>query len=524
LNISYPTPTAGSTIWTAANLPTVSLNSNDRIGGPQPRPDDTPGFGDAATIPPDSWVDLSNPGAAMFPDVPIDRSNPLINGQGRYRSGTYENVRAAYLQRLADPDVEYDPVYNPYITVDWMSIDLTVFNGETNQDLDTRDAMNQMAAPGSYNPSNPNPVVFQSRYKTGRPNGGSSAGVSYLSPNSVQVPTDPAGTVIPYVVQSTPIPNLPAIVPGTPVQCESFFSYSFGQERNVADWTTPGLSSTTFGYLNIGNANIPGATLTDPEPDNTAVQVTSATAPPAPVPVFDAFGRPLGTPANVLRGYGFNMANVMWLNRPFSTPYEVMMVPNCSADQLGMRYGVYSDRSGSISNREAVPYLNSYQMTNAIASDLTLPASGSAEVSSLNNQWLNLDSFWGISRVTGTPPRLLADWPLIFEFVETQTPFADANQYWRPDVMRDLANQNRLAARFLSSFIPQGYYYPDSMTNNAISEAQSNRGPSFLAPFNFKPSYVSAGKVNLNTIAFGTSVHLWRTKLRVWHAIGRDCD
>jgi hypothetical protein len=250
--------------------------------------------------------------------------------------------------------------------------------------------------------------------------------------------------------------------------------------------------------LNIGNATI------NPAPPGPTVEPNNATVQANPPPIFDAFGRPQGTSANALRGYGFNMANVMWLNRPFSTPFEVMMVPNCSADQLGLRYGIYSDRSGSISNREAVPYLNSYQMTNAMASDLTLPASGSPEVSSLNNQWLNLDSFWGISRVTGTPPRILADWPLILEFIETQPPFADANQYWRPDVMRDLANQNRLAARFLSSFIPQGYYYPDTMTNNAISEAQSNRGPSFLAPFNFKPSYVAAGKVNLNTIAFGS--------------------
>ena len=496
LNISYPKPVAGSTIWTAANLPTVSLNSNDRIGGPQPRPDlpdNTPGFGDTDSNPPDSWVDLSNPGANAFPDVPIDRSNPLINGQGRYRSGTYENVRAAYLQRLADPDVEYDPVYNPYITVDWMSIDLTVFNGETNQDLDTRDAMNQMAAPGSYNPSNPNPVVFQSRYKTGRPNGGASAGVSYLSPNSVQEPTDPAGAAVPFVVQTTPIPNLPAIVTGIPVQCEAFFSYSFGQERNVADWSTPGLSSTTFGYLNIGNAIIPGATPSDPEPNNAQVQAN-------PPPTFDAFGRPQGTPANALRGYGFNMANVMWLNRPFATPYEMMMVPNCSADQLGLRYGIYSDRSGTLSNRNAVPYLHSFQRSNASATDLPLPVAGSAQVSSVSQQWMNLDSFWGIPRDGGAG--WFEDWPLLLEFVETQPPFADANQFWRPDVMRGLANQNRLAARFLNSFIPQGYYSPNPMNNNATSEAQSTRGPGFLAPFNFKPSYVAAGKVNLNTVAF----------------------
>ncbi|MBU6174135.1 MAG: hypothetical protein KGQ60_10040, partial [Planctomycetes bacterium] len=69
-----------------------------------------------------------------------------------------------------------------------------------------------------------------------------------------------------------------------------------------------------------------------------------------------------------------------------------------------------------------------------------------------------------------------------------------ANQYWRPDIMRTLANDNRVTARLLNSFLPQGYY--------TGSEHQSVRGPSFLAPFHNKPSYVAAGKVNLNTVAF----------------------
>ncbi len=34
------------------------------------------------------------------------------------------------MQRLANPLIAYDPVVNPYITVDWLPIDVTVFNGE----------------------------------------------------------------------------------------------------------------------------------------------------------------------------------------------------------------------------------------------------------------------------------------------------------------------------------------------------------------------------------------------------------
>jgi hypothetical protein len=45
-------------------------------------------------------------------------------------SGTYANYKTVFLQRLADPTSGYDALRNPYLTVDWMPIDLTVFNGE----------------------------------------------------------------------------------------------------------------------------------------------------------------------------------------------------------------------------------------------------------------------------------------------------------------------------------------------------------------------------------------------------------
>jgi hypothetical protein len=43
--------------------------------------------------------------------------------------------KTVFLQRLANPAAAYDPINNPYRTVDWMPIDLTVFNGEDRGDV-----------------------------------------------------------------------------------------------------------------------------------------------------------------------------------------------------------------------------------------------------------------------------------------------------------------------------------------------------------------------------------------------------
>lgn len=45
-------------------------------------------------------------------------------------TGTVENYRTAFLQRLADPTAAFHPVDNPYRTVDQLTIDLTIYSGE----------------------------------------------------------------------------------------------------------------------------------------------------------------------------------------------------------------------------------------------------------------------------------------------------------------------------------------------------------------------------------------------------------
>ena len=48
-------------------------------------------------------------------------------------TGTNSDFCTVVLQRLANPSAPYDPVVNPYRTVDWMPVDLTVYNGDDKQ-------------------------------------------------------------------------------------------------------------------------------------------------------------------------------------------------------------------------------------------------------------------------------------------------------------------------------------------------------------------------------------------------------
>ncbi|MCA9246528.1 MAG: hypothetical protein KDA42_05415 [Planctomycetales bacterium] len=66
-------------------------------------------------------------------DVPLDTVPSLME------DGTHEGFRMVHLQRLANPLKDWNSVTNPYLTIDSMHVDLTCFNGETN-DMDSNAA------------------------------------------------------------------------------------------------------------------------------------------------------------------------------------------------------------------------------------------------------------------------------------------------------------------------------------------------------------------------------------------------
>ena len=90
--------------------------------------------------------------AQKFRDLPLDSQPGMpLAERGMLKNGTYTNVRTVFLQRLADPTIPHHPQVNPYITVDWMPIDLTVFNGEDRYPSGSQVKENQ------WDPDDPSP-------------------------------------------------------------------------------------------------------------------------------------------------------------------------------------------------------------------------------------------------------------------------------------------------------------------------------------------------------------------------------
>jgi hypothetical protein len=406
LNISEPLPIQGQPYY---QLPTQPLDSTDTGGSAGSF--SYPGFKD---MPIDSWKDFSKTAGKTLPDQPFDEDparNRVLLDANMQDLGTYANARTAYLQRLADPDFPYDPETNPYITIDWISLDLTVFSGE---DDETK-------APGK----NQNPTfAFQTRYKDGSTANHFSqlqAGIV----NTYKATPSHGGMVFGY---STGQLNSRGEYTGAPMAATQtpFFNYLLGDTSLTA---AAKQSSTSLGYLNIGR------------PDPSKTNHTS-------VADYDAYGPPLSIAAgNPFNGAPQTVAgSLFWFNRPYATPYELMLVPGVGPGELN-RTATSMDRSKlyarQTNDRLRAPFghlMNFFESS----------PKGAGE----------------------------SEFYLLMEMMETPAPYADAG------VVKNPASLQQIHAG------------GDTTSDLIRSEMLSD----YFAPRNFVPSMVNPGKVNINTI------------------------
>ena len=145
---------------------------------------------------PSAWVDHDGDGladaygsgtlASTYRDSPVDSVAGMpLQVDDILDTQTVENYKTAFLQRLANPLLRWNPEpgqpghdtslkVNPYITVDWIPIDLTVYNGEDQEPAgwDSNLQVGDPAGPiGDFDPDDNNPTTpkFASRHKRAVP-------------------------------------------------------------------------------------------------------------------------------------------------------------------------------------------------------------------------------------------------------------------------------------------------------------------------------------------------------------------
>jgi hypothetical protein len=282
--------------WTQACPWNIGLNISEPLPAipganyyPQPRLTVTP----PGATQPDFYADPADPTADPLylfrdqpvetPGVPANAGRPIAD-RGMTESGPYDNCSSVFLQRLANPNLPFNAATNPYISVDWATIDLNVFSGEEDSDrtvmggMDDGDPIDPDDDPGSQ----PNGgVPFGTRERGYRP-APPAAGSNYWNP----------------VVGTTPGDFPPAATPQG-----AYFRF------NLARFGVDGLTRQTFGYVNG----------------------------PVGTPIGPAPNVNLGEPSLTAGGPDGPGQTVPWLafhNRPFSNPMELLLVPSSSPGRL----------------------------------------------------------------------------------------------------------------------------------------------------------------------------------------------
>ncbi len=123
LNISEP-------LWTATGVDPYYENQAEKINPANKIDKGGAEVLDVRDVPfemPKSWGDRGTEDASFYDNKVANY--PIVQDK-LFGVGTVPAYKSAFVQRVADPNRPYHPLMNPYITVDWNAMDLTVFTGE----------------------------------------------------------------------------------------------------------------------------------------------------------------------------------------------------------------------------------------------------------------------------------------------------------------------------------------------------------------------------------------------------------
>jgi hypothetical protein len=313
-------------------------------------------------------------------------------------TGTWEDVRTAFLQRLANPLLPWNPMpgktghnttlpLNPYLTVDWMPIDLTVFNGEDTPPMAWDTAMN-----GEWDPYDSQAAMGPDVKLETRQRGSSNASFQWTYETTF------------------------------PTSASAIASSGQNFDFNLVH---------TLGFL---NDSMGGAT----RRANMA-------------PAIAAYN---GSPAQPFPW-------LTWYNRPFSSPGELLLVPATSAGRLFHEYGDITKVAANNESTNG-PYQPSMPTTIRAASSDYANGGGSLTFPNGNYfPFPHLLNFFqtsmGFDPSTGAfTTQHAPDFSRLLDMLGMPGPFMGAEQWYNPTNFSEAAN-----AAMASGYRPPFNYLPN---------------------------------------------------------------
>ncbi|TWU47944.1 hypothetical protein [Rubripirellula reticaptiva] len=422
-----------------------------------------------ADFPFDSYHDFVA-ATGNLPDVPFDQAAYAelfrVYGPDAERTGTRERFKTAYLQRLADPTQPHDEILNPYISVDYITIDLTVFNGSDGNTQETDagpPAVTEWTDKGNPDPfgSIPN-ERFATRYKTGNTIfQGVAASASENLSHSVN--TFPPPTTAP---ETTGAPTLGGHAP--------YFPFTLNLQTTVNPDTAP-----------------PGATKPDSNPGRTAHSSTLGFANAS----YGDRWRTTGTTDTRYAGMPVNkyFSSATWLNRSYVSPGELMWVPTTSAARFGASFGTATADTG-------------FTAGNVFASQAPPHAVG--DRLDYNRVFPHL---WNYSSTDQASFVNSPNLHRILNYIEVPAPFDFENDFVSTN--RNIENNSTVSTPAQSTFGGSINYSGLGTTVTGNPYSWTNAGAttnafwlnqmtieSLRAPFNILQPQYRQGRINLNTI------------------------
>jgi hypothetical protein len=373
-----------------------SGSTTDPASGEAPFDDGSVGSG-----PLEFW----NKNSTSYADTPVklqveqfgqEPARPIV------RPGTALDWCTAYLQRLADPNKPWDETHNPYITVDWIPIDLTVFSGEENDN--------------ELNPTS-NELRLASRQKAGQLvnsktlkfESSSQVGESFLS-SLTQAPrkSDPVDSTLSSAMLKFTIAGDAGINNSNALENTPRPSLSTGIEFFGNN------SFATLGFLNssfvlAAESGIVGFT--------------------APLgPYFGGPADPRQPPPT--RSAYWSPANLFWANRAYANSMELGYVPLSSPGQIGQEFSA-SRPTGNANNIYAATFQNGPPATPSISAGTENPDAGYKFAHLLN---FSQEMPEVLGPFSGTPNPKDLSLAKLFELVETPSPWVDVQSVQSPEL------------------------------------------------------------------------------------------